>query len=227
MRETRQHTDHLVARRRRHLCEPLEQRRLLAGEPVLVLVEQVLRIQNPDTVARVEPWVLNTTAEVEWNLSQYAASPPPWQGPSDADGNGYAGDAYGWNFLTNSPNFLTDIDDQMGHNGHGRAVTESAVGVFDYAEKEEIIALGDVKIMYVVTNSFTNGSAALNYILDKKQNRGVNIVAVGTLPHRTDRAGALALANAGIMLIGGEGTDIGQADTGLITDDVNDVLIDA
>lgn len=135
------------------VCEPLEARCLLAGEPVLVLVEQVLRIQNPDTIARVEPGVLNTTAEVEWNLSQYAASPPPWQGLSDADGNSYAGDAYGWNFLTNSPNFLTDIDDQMGHNGHGRAVTESAIGVFDYAEKEEIIALGDVKIMYVVTTN--------------------------------------------------------------------------
>lgn len=69
-----------------HLCEPLEQRRLLAGEPVLVLVEEVLHNQTHNSIGLVEPWVLNTTAEVEWNLAQFAQNPPPWQGLADADG---------------------------------------------------------------------------------------------------------------------------------------------
>lgn len=134
-----------------HLCEPLEARRLLAGEPVLVLVEQVLHNQTHNTIGLVEPWVLNTTAEVEWNLGQFAQNPPPWQGLTDADGNGYAGDAYGWNFTNNTPSFITGIEDD--DSQHGRVVTESAVDVFDYAEAEAVIGQGDVKVMYVVTTN--------------------------------------------------------------------------
>lgn len=48
---------------------------MLAGEPVLVLVEQVLHNQTHNTIGLVEPWVLNTTAEVEWNLGQFAQNP--------------------------------------------------------------------------------------------------------------------------------------------------------
>jgi len=178
-------------------AEPLD------GYPVLVLCEPIQEYFDITTIDDVEPYLWRSEEEVNWDLYDFNQSPPPWQGLEDEDENGYAGDAYGFNFISNKPNFI--LGDGSAEAGHGRNVTLGAVNTLVAAEGLEIPDVVNVRIMYVVTQNFNAGSAALDYILDR-QASGVNIVAIGAPPAFTNYEGASLLADAGIMLIGGNTT---------------------
>jgi hypothetical protein len=170
----------------------LERRLLLhADDPVLVLTETIKHTPEFPTISDVEPflWHSDPPVEVLWDPYAWNENPPPWHELEDEDGNGYAGDAYGWNFTSNSPNFINDV----WH--HGRDVTLAAVNVFAPLPEE---LSEHVKIMYVIGDDvLQGGSDGIDYILNKKLNQGVNIVAVcAVLASVADRAGAEALEEA-------------------------------
>ena len=103
-----------------YLCESLERRVLLDGEPVIVLTESFNLSTWPNTVNEdtVRPWLWKNThvgpggqQEYLWDLAD-----GDWN-TADADGNGYADDAYGWNF-TPVPNFPNGTPNMIRY-GHG------------------------------------------------------------------------------------------------------------
>jgi Ca2+-binding RTX toxin-like protein len=198
---------------RKYLCEPLERRVLLDGHPVLVIVQPVQEYFDITTIDAVSPYLWRSAEEENWDPHDFDQTPPPWQGLEDEEGNGYAGDAYGWNFNSSTPNFILGDDTDAAE--HGRFVTLGAVDILDDAK--ELLDEVKVRIMYVIggggitVNSSDVPSLALNYILKRKQLFDVNIVAVasalGDAHDNADRRGAQRLADAGIMLIGGETND--------------------
>ena len=193
-----------VARSYLHFCETLERRVLLdANDPVLILVEPIQHYADILTIDAVAPYLWHSPVETLFDPRLFQQNPPPWDGV-DRDGNGYPDDAYGWNFSQNSPNFALGA----GSDGHGTIVTYSALNVLNAAGSQA----SRVKIMYVIGGGLTYGSNGLNYILNQKA-AGANIVAIGTLPAVADRAGAQALADAGIMLIGGQSNGDTDYDT--------------
>lgn len=113
-------------RRTPHYCEPLEPRRLLTGDPVVVFTEPVSlnTITNGDvpvTSATVRPRLWDASDEFDWEIEDHAQVPGPWMYLGDEDGNGYAGDAYGWNFFSGSPNIIDNS------NGHGAYIMQAAL----------------------------------------------------------------------------------------------------
>lgn len=85
-----------------YCCEPLEQRTLLDGDPVIVMTEPFDLTTWPETVneTTIHPWLWKNPLEYEWDLSD-----GDWNS-IDGDENGYPDDAYGWNFFANNPNIL-------------------------------------------------------------------------------------------------------------------------
>src|SRR5437870_3543452 len=106
------------AQNSRYLCEPLEQRVLLDGDPVIVLTEPVsLTVWNEVTSGTMPGYLWTNPLEKAWNLEE-----GQWDwNTDDRDGNGYPDDAYGWNFFANngagSPNFIDNA-----HGNHGASI---------------------------------------------------------------------------------------------------------
>ena len=123
---------------RQFSCEPLGRRILLDGDPVLtedpvlVLVEPIQEYLDITTIDDVEPYLWRSGEETNWNLYGFNGNPPTWQGLADEDGNGFAGDAYGWNFTPVLPNFPNGtpnfiLGDGSVAAGHAKFITESVV----------------------------------------------------------------------------------------------------
>ena len=110
---------------------------------------------------------------------------------------------------------MPDTADGHGSNVSNSVWTQFKAGLPTYTAD-------DMKMMYVITDTLrydnTRGKAAIDYIIDKKLNRDVNIVAVGTFTSRTDRA-SRALNAAGIMLIGGGTAGTGANQDGAVGDE--------
>jgi hypothetical protein len=105
------------------LVDPLEGRGFLAAhDPVIVLTEATgLAASGPVTPATVSPWLWRNPGEHPYTLggSDY--------GTIDADGNGYIGDVYGYNFLDNSPNIIDNS------NHHGRYIMSNVLSALNEA----------------------------------------------------------------------------------------------
>ena len=168
MKSARNHA--ILSRVSRHVarsifanCEPLEVRRLLDGDPVIVLTEPVA-----DSLA-------SALEDYLWNNLQEEPFDPPITGTPDTmdggDSNTLPGDRHGWNFATDSANFTPDTT----LNAHGTAVSSYVLEVLANAPD----GLGEnVKIMYVIPDGdkLNGESDALDYIL-AHENAGINIVA--------------------------------------------------
>jgi hypothetical protein len=83
----------------------LEQRVLLeASDALLVLVDPFHHFPDIPTLDRVAPYLWHNPKEIAWD--PYDWQNQPWNASTDPDGNGLVGDYIGWNFVTNSPNFI-------------------------------------------------------------------------------------------------------------------------
>jgi hypothetical protein len=100
---------------RSYFCEPLEIRCLLAGDPVLVLIESI----GDDEVTAMENggYLWENPGETPFN-PHHNGSPAPSTSDGD-DANTLPGDYFGWNFLTNGARFTPDAT----VFGHGSAIT--------------------------------------------------------------------------------------------------------
>jgi hypothetical protein len=163
---------------------------LSGNDPVIVLTEGLV----PEQIDLLAPYLWQNPQEYLWDLHDYANPTPPWNSV-DADGNGKADDAYGWNFPASSPNIVIPAD------GHNQWITSE---VYNDALLPGSSLPGNpashVKIMFVIgAANLSSSSLALQYILDQKE-RGANIVAIGEGIINGDDLGAHQLAEAGILV---------------------------
>jgi hypothetical protein len=134
-----------AARTPTYSCEPLEQRVLLdASDAVLVLIEPVQELGDIHTLPSVEPYLWHNPLENAWDPYGWNNSPTPsWANLEDHDGNNLPGDYFGWNFVTNTPNFIFATE----HNAaHGKIVTDNVLNVLNSFNSP---LATHVKIMYV------------------------------------------------------------------------------
>lgn len=94
-----------------HFCEPLENRALLTGDPVIVLTEHISLVALPTIIdsTTVSPWLWNNPGEYAYDLDE-----GDWDPEDDGDMNGYPGDVYGWNFNNDSPNIVNNVNGSAG-----------------------------------------------------------------------------------------------------------------
>jgi hypothetical protein len=173
---------------------------LLDGnDPVIVLTEPFSLTTFPNVTSQtVSPRLWKNPQEFHWDLDL-----GDWN-TTDGDGNGYADDAYGWNFRDGkggTPNIVRN--GPVG--GHGAAIVGKVLEALNAAGSQ-----GDrVRLMHVVGT----GAQIAQYVVGEKD-KGVNVVAVS---HSTPggffrRADAQLLGDHGILLF------VGSSDAGLNTD---------
>ena len=168
---------------------------------------------DPDVVVAV----LDTGANVNHpdfaaNVWTNAAESAGVAGEDD-DGNGYVDDVYGIDAL----NHDVDPDPETFHGLHVAsiigAVPDNAIGVAGIGWSTKVMNL---KCLGGADNIGTNASAleCVDYVLDQKLNRGVNIVAIntswggGSYPYDPFMQDAVdAAAEAGIVWIASAGND--------------------
>ncbi|MBU2069636.1 MAG: S8 family serine peptidase [Gammaproteobacteria bacterium] len=152
---------------------------------------------------------------VDYNHADLAAN--IWQNPQeiagdaiDNDNNGYVDDIYGINPAD-------DNSDPMDEDGHGTqvasimaAVTDNAVGIAGVSWQTKILPC---RFMDKNGEGFVSDAiACLNYVLDLKNNQGVNIIATNNSWGSSSFSQALynaivAQRDAGILFIAGAGND--------------------
>jgi subtilisin family serine protease len=118
------------------------------------------------------------------DLSHPDLAPNAWTNPRevannglDDDGNGYADDVHGWNFITRSPKLYDDPDNDW----HGTHVTgaigaagNNQIGVTGVAWRVQLMVL---KFLGEQTGSTADAVKAINYVIDQKR-RGQNVRAI-------------------------------------------------
>jgi hypothetical protein len=164
-----------------------------------------LTLNSSVTATTVPPWLWhntgdatnpNDTGEFLWTLGS-----TNWGTVDGNDHNTLPGDAYGWNFSTNSPNIIAGATDPGA--GHGAGVVGAALAALNAAGSDA----DRVRFMVVIGT----GTQVTDYVTEKKEHDHVNIIAVSnstTSGAQFSRANALALRGNGILLFVPGGTGV-------------------
>ena len=151
---------------------------LAANDPIIVLTEPFDLSTWQDTVneTSVTPWLWKNSGEYQWHLGT-----SDWN-TTVGDLNGYADDAYGWNFSADSPSVVATSA------LHGATIMSKVLALLQHEGTPQNVR---VRIMHVIGP----GDEVAAYIVQQK-NLDANIVAV------SDSSTATVFTREDIELLG-------------------------
>lgn len=178
----------------RVIAEQLERRRLLDGNPVIVIAEPFYAgatgHNRPGDATLINDYLWNNPNAAPFDVPFQDSAPTvnPWSsgGGDGAPGTGGGDDYYGWDFSNTTPGDSEPEDspqvytyNQSEDYSHVEYVTDYTVEALNAASEingEMASLVSTVKIMYVVGTA----TQIKDYVLYEKQSEGINIVAIGT-----------------------------------------------